>query len=345
MGLTLGDIAVRFGCELIGDPETRVTRVATLAEAADDSISFLASSGYRSALKLTSAAAVILAEADVADCPVAAVVADNPYLVYARVAALLHPSPPLAPGIHASAMVESDCEIPASCQVCAGAILESGVQLGERVFVGPAAVLGRDTRIGDDTRVLAGVLVTHMVDVGRRCILHPGAVVGADGFGNARDADGAWVKVPQLGTVRIGDDVEIGANTTVDRGAIGDTVIGDGVRIDNQVQVAHNVHIGPHTAIAALTGISGSTRIGAHCMIGGQVGFAGHLHIADQVAISGGTAVTHSIRRAGQYGGPATTADDVARWRRNAVRYQQLDDMAKRLRRLEKRAAEMFPDD
>ncbi|MDJ0927127.1 MAG: UDP-3-O-(3-hydroxymyristoyl)glucosamine N-acyltransferase [Gammaproteobacteria bacterium] len=345
MGLKLGDIAIRYGCELLGDPRISVEQVGTLAAAQGDAIAFLANSVYRSELKSTAAAAVILSPDLSDDCPVAALVCTNPYLVFAQLAGELHPAPPLSPGLHPAASIAPDCQVPETCRVAAGAVLESGVVLGERVYVGPNAVIGQDCQVGDDTQVLAGALILHEVSVGCRCILHPGAVIGSDGFGNASDATGAWVKVPQLGGVRIGNDVEIGANTTVDRGAIGDTLIADGVRIDNQVQIAHNVEIGPHTAIAALTGISGSTKIGAHCMVGGQVGFAGHLTIADQVGITGGTAVTHSLTKPGIYGGPAATADDAARWRRNAVRYRHLDDLARRLRALEKKTEDLLLDD
>ncbi|RMF96651.1 MAG: UDP-3-O-(3-hydroxymyristoyl)glucosamine N-acyltransferase [Gammaproteobacteria bacterium] len=338
--MKLGDIALEYGCELRGDPDHAVTRVATLAAAEPDAVAFLANPAYRGQLAATRAGAVILTERDADASPVAALVTANPYLVYARLAARLHPLPAVAPGISPAAVLAADCELPASCAVAAGAVIDSGARLGERVQVGPNACIGRDVRIGDDSRLLAGVCVAAGSRIGARCVLHQGVVIGSDGFGNARTENGEWVKVPQLGAVRIGDDVEIGANTTIDRGAIDDTVIEDGVRLDNQIQVGHNVRIGAHTAIAALTGISGSTTIGRYCMIGGQVGFAGHLEIADHVVISGGTAVTHSIRRPGVYGGPASGPDEVSRWRRNAVRYQQLDDMAKRLRRLEKWAAQ-----
>lgn len=345
MSLTLGEIAVGFGCELHGDPDIRVRHVGTLTGADNDSLAFLANPGYRPQLQNTRAAAVILAPADLEACQVPALVSANPYLAYAQVAARLHPPTPLKAGIHAGATVAEDCVVPASCEVRPGAVLESGVRLGERVLVGANAVVGRHALIGDDTVIMPGVIVHHGVTIGARCIMHPGAIIGADGFGNARAADGSWVKVPQIGSVRIGDDVEIGSNSTVDRGAIDDTVIHDGVRIDNLVQIGHNVVIGAHTALAAMSGVSGSTVIGERCIIGGRVSFAGHLTICDQVVMTGGTNVISSIERPGIYGGPASVADDVSRWRRNAVRFQQLDEMARRLRRLEKRAAELFPDD
>jgi UDP-3-O-[3-hydroxymyristoyl] glucosamine N-acyltransferase len=337
MGISLGEIAGRYGCELHGDPDREVSRVATLRAADKDSITFLANSAYRSELRTTAAAAVILGPDDVEACPTAALATPNPYVVYARIAADLHPAAALVPGIDATAKVAAGCDIPASCQIAAGVVVEDRVVLGERVYIGPNAVIGSGTRVGDDTRVMAGVVFYHDIRVGRRCLVHSGVVIGADGFGIAKDESGGWLKVPQLGGVVVGDDVEIGAHTTIDRGAIEDTVIGDGVKLDNHIQVAHNVTIGPHTAIAAIVGISGSTKIGARCIIGGMSGFAGHINVVDDVVITAGTAIMNSIRKPGMYGGVAATVDEIGRWRKNVARYRQLDEMARRLRKLEKR--------
>lgn len=336
MGISLGDLSSRYGCELHGQPDFIVDHVATLESAGQDSITFLANSAYRRGLDTTAAGAVILAPENLDACPVAALVTKNPYIIYSRIAAELHPSRAMVPGIHPSATVMPGCDVPDSCQIAPGAVIEEGVILGERVYVGPNSVIGAGARLGDDTTVMAGVIICHDVRIGKRCIFHGGVVIGADGFGIAKDEAGAWVKVPQLGSVSIGDDVEIGANTTVDRGAIEDTVISEGVKLDNQVQVAHNVAIGAHTAIAALVGISGSTQIGSRCIIGGHTGFAGHIHVVDDVAISAGTAVMNSIKKPGLYGGVAATADEAGRWRKNVARYRQLDAMARRLRKLEK---------
>ena len=337
MGVSLGRLAVRYGCELRGDPDRLVERVATLAGADDRSLAFLANAAYRSQLASTRAAAVILSAADAANCPVDALVTGDPYVVYARVAAELHPGPRPEPGVHPSAVVGSECIVPASCEVGAGVVLGRRVILGEGVVLGPRTVVGDRVCIGADTRLVSGVTLGPDVRIGERCILHPGVVVGSDGFGFAREREGNYVKVPQLGSVRVGDDVEIGANTTIDRGAIDDTVIGNGVKLDNQIQVGHNVRIGEHTVVAAQTGISGSTTIGARCTIGGQAGFAGHIVVADDVVIGGGTSVTGSIRAAGVYAGGGTPADTLQRWRRNMARFGQLDELAKRLRDLEKR--------
>jgi UDP-3-O-[3-hydroxymyristoyl] glucosamine N-acyltransferase len=340
MSLSLGEIAVRYGCELRGDPDQQVLSVATLSSAGADQLAFLANPAYHRQLAETKAAAVLLAPADAHDCTVAALICSNPYLVYAQVAAELHPGSALQPGVHQSAVIAADCRIPDSCEIAAGTVIGSRVQLGERVRVGANAVLERDVVLADDSQVLAGVVVHAGVKIGARCILHAGCVIGSDGFGNARDSAGAWTKVPQLGSVVIGDDVEVGSNTTIDRGAIGDTRIGNGVRLDNLVQIGHNVEIGEHTAMASMSGSAGSTRIGARCMIGGRVVFAGHIEICDDVVILGSTDVAKSIRKPGVYGGPATTADEVSSWRRNAVRYRQLDSIARRLRALERAQGE-----
>lgn len=340
MSLSLGDIAARYGCELHGDPDVCVSHVATLSGAGADSITFLANKSYRSQLAATRAAAVILSAEYVENCPVAALVSPNPYAVYARVAGDLHPPLALQPGVDASASVGEGCTVPGSCQVSAGAVIEAGATLGERVRIGPNSVIGRDSRIGDDTQLMANVTLYHGVCIGRRCLIHSGTVVGADGFGIAQDESG-WTKVPQIGGVDVGDDVEIGANTTIDRGAIDNTVIGAGVKLDNQIQVAHNVTIGAHTAIAALVGISGSTTIGSGCMIGGASIIAGHISICDHVMLAAGTGVASTIDKPGAYGGFPANADEIGRWRKNVIRFGQLDEMTRRLRKVEKELGKM----
>ena len=336
MSISLGEIAARYGCDLRGDPDARVSHVATLSGAGVDSVSFLANKAYRQQLENTGAAAVILSAAFVEACPTAALVTANPYAAYARVAAELHPPSALSPGIDALASVGKGCTIPQSCQIAAGAVIEDGATLGERVSIGPNSVVGCGVRIGDDTRLMANVTVYAGVNIGARGLLHSGAVIGADGFGFAREESG-WTKVPQIGGVGIGDDVEIGANTTIDCGAIEATIICSGVKLDNQIQVAHNVKIGAHTAIAALVGISGSTTIGAGCMIGGASMIAGHISICDHVMLAAGTGVSGTIDKPGIYGGFPAAADEIGRWRKNVIRYGQLDEMAKRLHKLEKR--------
>jgi len=334
MAMTLGVLAVRHGCELRGDPGTVVDHVATLAAAKEGALAFLANPLYRSQLAATKATAVVLAAQHIDACPASCLVSENPYLTYARIAAELHPPAPPQPGVIPGAHVAERCTVPRSCRVEAGAVVGAATVLGERVFVGANAVVSAACEVGDDTRIMAGAILYDHVRVGRRCLIHSGAVIGADGFGIAREASGAWTKVPQLGAVVIGDDVEVGANTTIDRGAIEDTVIGHGVKLDNQIQLGHNVVIGDHTAIAGMVGIAGSARIGARCIIGGYAGIGGHLTIADDVVIGGGAQVTRSIDRPGIYGG-AIPADEAARWRKNAVRFGQLDELAKRIQKLE----------
>ncbi len=334
MSLSLGEIAARFGCELHGDPDAAVSGVATLANAGPDAVSFLANPAYRTALAETAAGAVLLTAGDAEACPVPALVCADPYLTYARVATLLYPPRLSAPGVSESATVDGSAVIPASASVAPGVRIGPGVVLGEHVAVGPNSVVEADCRLGEGTRLVASVTLCHGVRLGARCLIHPGAVIGADGFGIARGPEG-WTKVPQVGSVTIGDDVEIGANSCVDRGAIEDTVIGDGVRIDNLVQIAHNVRIGDHSALAAMVGIAGSTEVGRRCLIGGAAGIVGHVKIADDVILGGRCMVTSDIRKPGMYGS-AMPHQEIAVYRRNVARFRQIERMARRLKQLEK---------
>jgi UDP-3-O-[3-hydroxymyristoyl] glucosamine N-acyltransferase len=336
MAVSLGSLAVRFGCELHGDPDVCIEKVATLHSAGPGCLSFLANPAYRSQLSGTRAAAVVLRPEDQPSCPTSALLTSDPYVVFARIAGELHPQLALRPGVSPTASIGHECIVPATCEIGAGAVIGDRTRLGDRVLVGPGVVLGSDVSIGADTRLIGSVHVYAGTRIGARCVLHAGAVIGADGFGFARDRDGTYEKVPQVGVVVLGDDVEVGANTTIDRGAIDDTHVGNGVKLDNQVQVGHNVRIGEHTVVAALTGISGSATIGARCIIGGQVGIAGHITIVDDVVIAGRAIVTGPIRKAGAYGGGGLPADDLRRWRRNIVRAGQLEEMAKRLQVLER---------
>ena len=333
MGLTLGELARQLGAELRGDASLRISGVATLQHAGAGELSFLANPRYRRHLATTGAGAVVLAEADAPACPVAALVAANPYACYARAARLLYPEPAPLPGVHPSAVVEGGARIDPSASIGPHAVIEAGADIGPRVRVGPRCVIGAGVRIGADSRLLASVTVLAAARIGERVVLHPGVVIGSDGFGMAW-ADGRWEQVPQLGSVRIGDDVDIGANTTVDRGALEDTVIEQGVKIDNQVQVAHNVVIGAHTAIAGCVGISGSARIGSHCTLAGGVGIVGHLEICDHVHITGMSMVTRSISQPGTYSA-GTPLMPNAQWRRNAVSMKHLEELARRVRVLE----------
>jgi UDP-3-O-[3-hydroxymyristoyl] glucosamine N-acyltransferase len=333
-GLTLGEIAVRFGCELRGDPQLRVDHVTPLGAGTPGGLSFLASAQYRAELRGTRASAVVLAPADAEHCPVAALLARNPHVVFARIAALLHAEAPVTPGVHPQANVDPSAQLEDGVTVAAGAVVAAGARIGARSRIGPGCVVGAAAELGEDCRLVARVYIGAGVRIGARAIIHPGAVIGADGFGYAREG-AAWIKVPQVGSVRIGADVEIGANTTVDRGAIDDTVIENGVKLDNQIQIGHNVHIGAHTAIAACTGISGSTRIGQRCMIGGAVGIGGHLEIGDDVVLMAATNVTRSVREPGMYAS-VIPLEPVSTWRRMVARFKRLDSYVARLRSLER---------
>jgi UDP-3-O-[3-hydroxymyristoyl] glucosamine N-acyltransferase len=334
MDLPLSELAVRFGCELRGDPGLRVRRVATLAGAGPGDLSFLANPQYRPQLATTRATAVVTDAGSAELSPVAVLVHSNPYATYARIAALLHPEPAVAAGVHATALIDTSAQVAPSASVGALVVIGPRVVVGERVVIGAGSLLGADVRIGADCVLHPRVTLAAGSELGARTRIQSGVVVGSDGFGFAREAAG-WTKVPQLGRVRIGADVEVGANTTIDRGAIDDTIIADGVKMDNLIQIAHNVQIGAHTVIAACCGISGSTSIGARCVIAGAVMVAGHLNICDDVVVTGHSSVTHSLTTPGVYSGciPVSTAPV---WRRLVGRFKRLDVLNERVRRLER---------
>lgn len=338
MGLTLGELAERTGTQVQGDAALVITGVCTLQEGRPDCISFLANPQYRKHLPDTRAGAVILTSDHAKDCPVTTLVSSNPYVTYAQIAALLNPVNAAVQGIHPSAVIAPGSRIDPSASLGPLCVIEEGARIGPDTIIGPGCVVGRDVVIGAATRLVANVTLCHGVQLGSRCLIHPGAVIGSDGFGLANE-NGHWLKVPQLGSVRIGDDVEIGANTSIDRGALEDTLIADGVKLDNQIQVAHNVQIGAHTAVAGCVGISGSAKIGAHCMLAGGVGVVGHLEIADGTVVTGMSMVTKSITSPGVYSsGLSALPND--QWNKIAVRLRHLDDMARRLQTLERRLDE-----
>ena len=329
----LFDLAACAGAELQGDPDRRIRGLATLETAGPDDVAFLANRRYRGQLVDCRAGAVILQSADRAAWSGDALVTSNPYLAYARVADLLFPAAAPAPGVHPSAVVAASARVDSTAAIGPLCVVEDGVEIGPGAQLGPGCIVGQGTRIGTGTRLVARVTVLHQCVIGARCILHPGAIIGSDGFGNANDG-GRWVKVPQLGRVVIGDDVEIGANTTVDRGSLRDTVIADGVRVDNLIQIAHNVEVGEHTAMAAFAGVSGSTRIGRHCTLAGASGLVGHITLADNVHVSGMTMVTHSLQEPGGYSGNVPAMPN-REWRRNVARFNHLDELTRRVRALE----------
>jgi UDP-3-O-[3-hydroxymyristoyl] glucosamine N-acyltransferase len=332
MSITLGELAVRFGCVLKGDPDVRIARVGTIERADGESITFLANPRFKRHLARTKAAAVVLDPKLADESPVAALLAPNPYATYARIASILYPPPAFAPGKHVTASVDPSASVDASASIGPNAVIEAGVTIGPRVVVGPGCVVMPGARLGTDTWLVANVTVCRDVTIGERCIFHPGVVLGSDGFGFAPD-QGVWVKIPQVGSVRIGNDVEIGAKSTIDRGAIEDTVIGDGVKLDNQVHIAHNVQLGAHTVMAGQSGIAGSTTLGQRCMIGGQCGIGGQLTLCDDVMVTGKSFVSTSIRKPGIYSG-SLTVDEATRFRKNAARFHQLDELARQVRKI-----------
>jgi UDP-3-O-[3-hydroxymyristoyl] glucosamine N-acyltransferase len=289
------------------------------------------------------AAGVVVLRAEHADAsPVPVIIAKDPYLAYAHIAALFDDVPIPSSGVHPSAAIASDARIDPSASIAPGCVIQAGAVLEAGVVLDPHCVIGRDCHVGAQSRLGPHVILVSRVTLGKRVLIHAGAVLGADGFGLARGEEG-WVKVPQLGGVRIGDDCEIGANTTIDRGALDDTVLEQDVRVDNQVQIAHNVHIGAHTALAGCAAVAGSARIGRDCLIGGGAGILGHLEVADRVTITAMSLVTHSIRTPGTYSSGAPIEENHV-WRRNAARMRQLDKMARRIAALEKQMGALNKD-
>jgi len=329
MPTTLRELAEAFSCRLHGDPGRIITSVGTLGGAGPDSITFLANPLYRAQLAATRAGAVILDEKDRASCPTACLVHPRPYATFARIATFLHPAPAPMPGVHPSAVIAATARVASSAEVGPSVVIGAGSVIGESAVVGPSSVLGANVEVGVGTRLVARVTVLDGVRIGARCILQPGAVIGGDGFGFAPDS-GVWVKIPQLGSVVIGDDVEIGANTCVDRGTIEDTVIEDGVKLDNLVQIAHNVRVGAHTVMAAMSGAAGSTKIGKRCMIGGGAVMINSIEVCDDAVFTFRSAVLRSVERPGVYSG-TLPAEEAAQWRRNAVRFRKLDELAARV--------------
>jgi len=336
--MRLGELAERLVVRLEGDPGRALEGVGTLRGAGPAQLAFLANPRYRKDLESSRAGAVLLREGTA--CPSgfsgARLWADDPYLAFARASALLHPPPVVQPGIDPSAVLAPDAQVDPSAEIGPLVYVGRGATIGPGVQVGSGCHVGDGVEIGMGTRLHPRVVVYAGCRIGQGCVLHSGAVIGADGFGLAYSGSG-WERIPQVGRVIIGDNVDVGANTTIDRGAIDDTIIEDGVKLDNQIQIGHNCVIGAHTAVAGCVGIAGSTRIGVGCRIGGASMISGHLQIADDTEIAGGTAVTRSIREAGVYASVSPFMP-FAQWRRNAAQLRHLDELAKRVRALEQAA-------
>lgn len=332
-GWRLDEIVAHLGGALEGDGSIVVSQVATLASAKTGQIAFLANPKYRQQLQSTSASAVIVPPKFAGDTTLPRIVHPNSYVYYARVVQLLNPAEARPRGVHPSAVVHS--VVPPSVSVGENVVLGKDVALGENVTLYPGCVVGDGVSIGDDSVLYPNVVVYRACKIGKRAVVQAGAVIGSDGFGFAKEGD-SWVKIPQIGRVVIGDDVEIGANTSIDRGALDDTIIGDGVKLDNQIQIAHNVVIGQHTAMAGCVGVAGSTRIGRRCTIGGAGMIVGHLDLADDVHVSAGTMVTKSLRQPGQYTS-IFPLESHAEWLQNAAQIKRLAKLAERVSELEEK--------
>lgn len=316
-----------------GDGEVQIRGVGTLQSARSGHIGFLSNARYHKLLQTTQASAVIVTEDFADECIVNALIVENAHLAYAYIARLFVGGMVCENGVHATAVVSASAKLGARVTLGPHSVIGDGTVLGDDVWIGAGCVLGRNVLVGDASCLEANITLWHGTRIGKRALVHPGVVIGSDGFGFANDA-GKWVKVPQLGRVRIGDDVEIGSNTTIDCGAIDDTVIDDGVKLDNLIQIGHNVQIGAHTAIAACTAIAGSTKIGKYCGIGGTVGIVGHIEICDRVQITGMSMVTKSITEPGIYSS-GTPLEPNNHWHKNFARFKQLDDMWRRIKHLE----------
>ncbi|GLQ97146.1 UDP-3-O-(3-hydroxymyristoyl)glucosamine N-acyltransferase [Dyella mobilis] len=331
---SVAELAERFALQFSGDGARIIDGVGTLAGAGPSQLSFLSNSKYAGQLANTRAGVVVLHQDTLESCPTAALVARDPYVAYAHIAALFERLPAAPPGIHSSAVVAPGARVSPTASIGPCCVIEEGAVIEDGAMLGPHCIVGPDCVVGAQSRLVARVTLVTRVTLGKRVLAHPGAVIGSDGFGLAFDRD-HWVKLPQLGGVRIGDDCEIGANTTIDRGALDDTVLEEDVRLDNQIQIAHNVHIGAHTAMAGCAAVAGSAKIGRYCMIGGNAGVLGHLEVADRVTITAKSLVTHSIREAGEYSSGVPLQEN-RQWRRNAARFKHLDEYTRRLSALEK---------
>jgi UDP-3-O-[3-hydroxymyristoyl] glucosamine N-acyltransferase len=330
---TAAELAERFGVGLAGDGSVRVDGIATLAGARKHQLAFLSNPRYRRKLAETDARAVVMRAADASACSATALIARDPYVTFARIAALFDAPAAPQPGIHGSAVIDDSAEIDARAEVGPFVVIGAGSRIGPGARIGPGCVIGEECMVGQGSELVARVTLVKRVRLGKRVLIHPGAVLGADGFGLAMDHpaedDPHWIKVPQLGGVVVGDDCEIGANTTIDRGAIEDTVLEEDVRLDNQIQIGHNVRIGAHTAMAGCAAVAGSAEIGRYCLIGGGAGILGHLRLCDRVTINAMALVTRSIDQPGEYSS-GTPLMDTRSWRKSAARFKRLDTLARK---------------
>lgn len=331
MTWTLGKLAAHVDGRVMGDDSIEIHSVATLLDGKQGQITFLTNKKYRRFLADTKASAVIVAEEE--ECPVSLLIVNNPHAAYAKVAQLLYPQEEIISGIHSTATIHDSCSIHSTAQIGPNVVIEENVTVEAGVRIGANTSIAKDCLIGQDSIIYPLVSLYYGSSVGKRCIIHSGVVIGADGFGHAYDK-GCWLKIPQVGRVIIGNDVEIGACTTIDRGAIGDTVIEDGVKLDNQIQIAHNVQVGANSVMAAQTGVAGSTKIGENFMAGGHVAVSGHLEITDNVVITGKSTVTRSINQPGSYSS-TIPVEPIKTWRRYVGRFKRLESLNERITKCE----------
>ncbi|MEM9100790.1 MAG: UDP-3-O-(3-hydroxymyristoyl)glucosamine N-acyltransferase [Pseudomonadota bacterium] len=339
---TAATIASQVGGRCIGNNEVCVSRIADIGSAASSDLTFLSDPKRTHQLESCLAGIIIVTEAMVLDHKQCTwIVVDDPYLAYARAAKLMDTTPKSSSGVDDSAVIDQSVAVSSTCSIGALSVIGADTQIGEKTLIGAGCVIGPQCKIGKDVRIHANVTIYHGVEIGDGSIIHSGAVIGADGFGFANN-QGQWEKIPQLGSVILGNYVEIGANTTIDRGAITNTVIGNGVKIDNMCHVAHNVEIGEHSIMAGCSAIAGSTKIGKHCMIAGGVGINGHIRVSDSVQVTGRTFVNKSVKQKGAVVSSGTIMDDNRSWKKNASRFKHLYEMERRLAKLEKIVKEDF---
>lgn len=341
---SLADLSARFDLDLRGSGDHAVSGVGTLMSAGPRDVTFLANKAYRKQLADTKAGVVVLGSADADSCPTNCLVAPDPYLAYARLAALFDPRPAPAPGIHPTAAVAESARIGSGVSIGAQAVIGDDCEIGDGSAIGPGSVLEANCTLGEGCRLYANVSLGCGTRLGKRVIIHPGAVLGADGFGIAFATD-HWEKVPQLGNVVLGDDCEIGANTCIDRGAVGDTLLGEDVRVDNLCQIGHNVQIGAHTAIAGRSAIAGSAKIGRYCLLAGGAGMAGHIELADRTTIAADSTVFRTVTQSGETWASQWRAQPIREWQRNLARFRKLDDLARRVQSLEKQQGKSSADE
>ncbi len=329
MSAILAELSKVSGARLVGDPECVINAVNTLDLASTGEITFLSNRHYANRLLKTKASAVILSENDLKNCPTNALVSNAPYLVYAKIANYLYPIKQHHGAINEKAVIGQKCNIDHTSTISANVVIGDNVTINAETYIGPGCVIADNVCIGENTILIANITLCHDVCIGNNVILHPGVVIGADGFGLAQE-NGEWLKIPQIGSVNLGNNVEVGANSTIDRGAIGNTIISNGVKIDNQVQIGHNAFVGENTAIAGCVALAGSAYIGKRCQIGGASSINGHIEITDDVIITGMSGVANSIKTPGVYSSAIPVTDNKI-WKRNIIRFKNLDQIIKKI--------------